>query len=478
MNKEKEFTKNTIILLLGKFSTQFISFLLIPLYTRKLTTSDYGYVDLVQTYITLFVPILTLKMDSVAFRFLVEARENKGRQKEIITNIVYIMIISLLITVFLSILALFFLKIDYISFITTNIIILLISNVFLQFLRGLGRNKEYALYSLLVSIITIVSNIILIVFFNFGANSILISASISNAILIIIIAKKLQLVRLIDKNLINKREMKVFFKYAIPMIPNQLSWWIVNASDRTIISYFIGMSYNGIYTISCKFSNIINSIFNIVGMSWQETICLHINDKNRDEFISNMFNVVFNLFSTLSLLIIAVLPFLFDFIIGSEYVDSYRYIPILLLANIYYIIIGLIGGIYVGLKKVKEIANTTIVSAIINIVINIILITRIQLYAAVYSTLIAYISMFIYRYIDVKKYVKIELNKYFFVLINLIFVLTSITYRIRYYVIDVSIFIFIILYSLLSNRSIIKKALYCSKKKYIDYKNRKIRKKI
>ena len=72
MNKNKELIKNTIIIFVGKFCTQFISFILVPIYTNYLITSDYGYIDLIQTYITLLVPILLLRFDSGIFRFLIE----------------------------------------------------------------------------------------------------------------------------------------------------------------------------------------------------------------------------------------------------------------------------------------------------------------------------------------------------------------------------------------------------------------------
>ena len=79
MNRNNEFIKNTIILLLGKFTTQFMSLLLLPIYTHYLLTEEYGAVDLLQTYITLFVPILTLKVDSASFRFLID---NRYKEKE------------------------------------------------------------------------------------------------------------------------------------------------------------------------------------------------------------------------------------------------------------------------------------------------------------------------------------------------------------------------------------------------------------
>ena len=178
----------------------------------------------------------------------------------------------------------------------------------------------------------------------------------------------------IETKLINKTTIKELLAYSCPMIPNALSWWIVNVSDRTIISIFLGSSFNGIYSVSCKFSNIINSIFSIFNMSWQETAVLHIEDKDKDEFFSNMIDKLLMLFSATSLLIIAILPFVYNWIIGVDYHSSYKFIPILLYANLWSILINLIGGIYVAKKKTKEIAITTLISSILNIVINLIFI--------------------------------------------------------------------------------------------------------
>lgn len=52
MSKNKELMFNTLIISIGKICTQFVSFLLIPIYTNYLLTSDYGYIDLIQTYIS------------------------------------------------------------------------------------------------------------------------------------------------------------------------------------------------------------------------------------------------------------------------------------------------------------------------------------------------------------------------------------------------------------------------------------------
>jgi O-antigen/teichoic acid export membrane protein len=69
MPKENKYLKNTIILSIGKFATQFIAIVLLPLFTRYLSTSDYGYIDLIQTYINLFIPLFLLCFDTAVFRF-------------------------------------------------------------------------------------------------------------------------------------------------------------------------------------------------------------------------------------------------------------------------------------------------------------------------------------------------------------------------------------------------------------------------
>lgn len=455
MEKNREFIKNTLILFAGKFATQFMSLLLLPLYTHYLMTDDYGIVDLIQTYISLFVPVLTFRIDSAIFRFLIDKRGKKDELINIISNILFILFFGVIITAVGCIILCNLIKIKYFSYVISNIIVMMISSVLLQLLRGLGKNKEYSIASIITGFTTLIINIILIVIFKFDASSILISSTFANFICICYIVYNVNLTKYVDVKKINKKDIKNVLNYSLPMIPNALSWWIVNVSDRTIISIFLGVGMNAIYTISCKFSNILNSIYSIINMSWQESATLHINDDDSCDFFTNMINNIFMIFSTISLLIISLLPFIYDLIIGSNYLLSYKYIPILLYANSWNVLIGLIGGIYIAKKKTKQIANTTIISAILNIVINIILINFIGLYAACISTMLSYMIMSIYRYIDCQKYVRIKLNFSKITFFTAIFVASSLIYLKRNYVICLFNLVFVIIYCIIVNKKII-----------------------
>lgn len=82
MNREKVLIKNTVIITIGKVCTQMISFFLLPIYTAILSTEEYGVVDLMNTLVSLLLPIITLQIEQALFRFLVDNRNNLEEKKK------------------------------------------------------------------------------------------------------------------------------------------------------------------------------------------------------------------------------------------------------------------------------------------------------------------------------------------------------------------------------------------------------------
>ena len=459
MNKEKEFAKNTVILLLGKFMTQLLTFLLLPLYTYKLATDDYGYIDLLQTYISLLVPILLLQLDSAVFRFLIEYRNDSIKQKEIITNSAICIFFISIVIIFISVILNKFFTINYFCLIILNILALMINFYFLSISRGFSDSVTYSISSIITCVITFFVNFVLILLCGFDARSILIASIIANLCAAIYICIKKNVYKYISFKNLSKEILNELLKYSIPMIPNVISWWIVGLSDRTMITYFISITANAIYSVACKFSNLINSIFAIFNISWQETASIHINDDDANEFFSKMILSIYKLFVILSCGIIGLLPLVFNIFIGNEYIEAYKYIPILILANICYVMDGLLGGIYVARKMIKKVAITTTISAIINIVINFLLIKKIALFAATISTLIAYFSITIYRYWDIKKFMNIKLNiKSMLIYIFYYFVLMF-SYYLELKVVSIIVLCIILCLYMIENRDIIQKVI-------------------
>ena len=103
MNQKKQLLGNTLIIAIGKLSTQVISFLLLPLYTSKLSTAEYGTYDFLVTLSTFLLPIITLLMEESMFRFLIDAEDLKEKKRVITATVIYTLVGTVLFTVIASI---------------------------------------------------------------------------------------------------------------------------------------------------------------------------------------------------------------------------------------------------------------------------------------------------------------------------------------------------------------------------------------
>ena len=414
--RKSNLIKNTFIIFLGTLFTRLVSFFLLPLYTGILSTSEYGVIDLLNTLISLIVPIITLQIDQALFRFLISERNNKTNIKKIVSNSFFFLLISLSFYLLLFIFISVFIQNEYKYLLALILIANVFSNFCLQFSRGVGNNKTYSIAGFMIAISTIISNIIFLLGLKYRVTGMLIGSLIGNLIGSSYLFIRLKIYTYLSITLVNKQYLKKMLKYSVPLVPNQLSWWVFNTSDRVIVTILLGLSYTGLLSIAYKFSSIYILLYNIFNTSWTESVSLHIDDDDFEEFFNSTFNEVFNLFYSIALCMISFLTVFFSIFINSKFSESYYLIPIAIFAGLFQVIVGLVSTVYVAKSDTKAIANTSIVSAIVNLVIHFSLIKYIGIYAAVVSTLLSYLIFAIYRTFDVnKKYVKINVKLLFFI---------------------------------------------------------------
>lgn len=452
MGKSKELIKNTFIILLGKFCTQFLSFFLLPLYTNILSADEYGIYDLIVTYVALFVPVISLQIEMAIFRELIDVRKNDNDINKIISSgifsIIFQFVFCLIIYYFISI----FVVIPYKNYIILNILSVMVSNAFMQISRGLGKNVDYSIASVIAGISTILFNILFLIVFNLKVEGMIFSSILSNLFAAIYIFIRCKLSKKIKYSYLNKQVIKKLLKYSLPLVPNGLIWWIINVSDRTIISIFLGTSANGIYAVANKFSSILMQVFNVFNLSWAESSSLHINDDDKNEFFSDIFNKTLKYSLIVCLLIIIVLPFLFNILVSSDYNEAYIYIPILLIGMIFNIVVSFLGSIYVAKKLTKEVAKTSFCAGILNILINLSLVKSFRIFAAAISTVFSFLIMSVFRIIDVQKYVKIKINFKDVGIIVLLFFIALVLYYFRNLFLLFGYFIIVLIYIFIDNK--------------------------
>ena len=464
MSRKTELAKNTAILTVGKVCTQCISFFLLPLYTAILSAEDYGTFDLFVTYASLLLPLVNWQLDQGLFRFMLDYRDNKEEQKKIFSTLLLSSTIQSILYVVLFILIEPFLKIQNFYFLLLYVVLQIYNVLLLQFVRGLGYSIKYTIASFISASVTIILNVISLVYLRMGLQGLFVSTLVAQLLTLVYLIISSRLWEHFSLKNATIGTLKKVGTYSIPLIPNNLAWWVVNASDRTIISYFLGIAANGIYSVANKFPNIFINFYNILNISWTETVSLHYNDKDRDEFLTETMTYLVKLFVAACLEIVACMPFIFPIMVNTKYGAAYNQILILMYAMLFRGLVGLYSCVYVAQKNARKIAYTSISAAIINITVDLVLINKIQVFAASLSTLVAFLIMFIVRYIDVNRTVHMRIKKPIAIGSLLLSIMLIGTYYCNNKVVQFIALCITTIYAVITNVDILKSSIVLAKK--------------
>lgn len=456
MNKEKLFYKNTGIIAIGTLSSKLFTFFLLPLYTAVLLPDDFGTVDVLHTIISLLLYFATLQLEAAVFRFIIERRDKHDSIGVCITTAFFTEAFALLVTTLvLGIIDIVYPIPHFIVF-----ILCIWSNAFSIFMlnsaRGLGDNVLYSVASFLITLSSLIVNLVLILGIKLGAVSILIAIVVSNVLGGSVVAISIKAWKYLSPKYYNRGILGEMLNYSLPLIPNAISWWIANVSDRLLIVFFIGAAANGVYAAANKIPAIYTTIFNVINLAWMESISLAVINGDHKSFVSEMMNKGYRFLSFLCLGIVCCVSLFFEFIIGSNYSDSYWHIYILMIAIFVNSLCSLYGGILAAFKDSKTTGSTTVTGAIVNFIVNIVLIKVIGLYAASLSTLVSYSVILLLRSKASKKYVDIKYNNRFSLQLLAMMVVVSIGYLFRSKMLNCAVFIVLCIWGFLNNTEIIK----------------------
>lgn len=459
MSRGKELVKNTAIVAVGKVCTKFLSFFLLPFYTAVLSTEDYGIVDLFNTYISLLLPLVVFQIEDALFRFSIDVRGDEyGKKNVVSTALSFCTMQSLVFSVIFLVLQ-SFIAIPYRWYLLLNVIVSIFSGSMLQLTRGMGDNFGYAFSSFLTALSAILLNIVLVLFMDMGADGLFITAFVSNLVGIIYIFVKEKVYGMFSIRWFSRKLLKEMLAYSLPLVPNSLSWWVIGASDKTVVSWFLGVSQNGILSVSQKFSTAYTTFYSIFNLTWTENAAIHRNDEDRTQYYSKIIETSFRVLASACLGIIAAVAILFPVLVNEKFGESYYQIPIYMLSSLLYSAIGIFSVVYIAFKKTGEIAKTSLLAAIINLAVNIGLIRFIGLYAASISSVVAYGVLFLFRYFDIKKMMNISIGIRMTCSVVIMMILNFTVYYLRITWLSVVNLVVVVCYSLYLNREIAKEMI-------------------
>lgn len=415
--KIKDLAQNTLLYTISNFGSKIFSFLIVPLYTYYLTTSEYGTYDTISSLIGLISPMCIFAIHEGLLRWLL-----KSDEKDSIVSHTGLTLYSMFIIITDII---FLIVFNYYKWEYSNLFILCLTTTtlieVLQFTaRGLKKNVSFAMSGVLQTIIMLLLNVVFVIFFKIGIIGMLISLAVSQFIGSLYLFISIKDVFINDKYSFNKKLAKEMLIYSILLVPNNISWWIMNSSDRLMLTVMVGSSYTGIYSIACKFPSLYSMIHIIFYRAWQEQAVIEYDSKTRDEYYTKIFNMYMRFGFCMVLLLIPISKIFIQFFMSKEYTEAYIYIGILIIGALFCSFSSFYGTGYITAKDTKNATFTTLIGAVINCLINLLFIRVIGIWAVCLSTLIGYLVTWMIRLKQTKKYFCISIDwKYFWILLGI-----------------------------------------------------------
>lgn len=411
MNEAKRLVKNTGIIAVGGMATKLVQFLLLPLYTTVLAPAEYGAVDYLNTIALFCVPVASLLMDEALFRFLIDCKTESDRRQAVTASVGVLGLGCILFAALMGVLELTFHPESFwwiVGLVYAGVALQIVSAL----LRGFGDTTSYALINFLASALTIVLNVLFIAVFGWGVIGMLSATVIAQGGMSLLFALRCRVWRFIDLSGLNRDYMARLLKYSIPLIPNKVSWTIMNMLDRLVIMASLGPAPAGLYAVAYKFPNVMDQVYGFFYQSWKESSARALNDEGDEvAFYDAIYQAIRRFMMGVVMVMIALMPFVYDLLIDWQYHEGILYVPILLLATYFSNISGFYGGIFTAHKDTKVMGTTTIASAALCLVLNLVLIPHFGLYGASFATIAAMFVVNEYRRIKVRAYAALSENR-------------------------------------------------------------------
>lgn len=392
----------------ANFFLKGLTFITLPILTRILTPADYGVISVYSTIAGFFIIFLLMGVDSSKNLYFFE--KDKNFSEFFGSNVLFLLVVNIVLTIiillFVNPLAQFFSTDKYII-----IFALFTSIINIPFILVLGyyqliqNSKKYSLYNIIkYSSITVISIVIIILLSENKYYGRIYAEFFVSAVMFFIFLPKL--IKL-SKFKFKYEHIKYTFIVGLPLMPYLLTQLILNFSDRIIINMNSGETDVGLYSFAYNIGMVINTV--IVGMnqSWAPIFYGKLRDEKHDDIFSlspKFFSIIFSL----AIVLIVFSRELVILLGEKRYYSSFEIIPFIVLGYVFIFLYTIYANYAFYYKRNLRISLFSLVSAGVNIILNLLFIPKFGYKFASVSTMISFFLLFTIQYIDVRNYVEKE----------------------------------------------------------------------
>lgn len=396
--------KNTLIYTIGGLLPKFIGFLLLPIYTRFLTPADYGIINGINALVAVISIFYLVSMRTAVTRSYIDFSNEKNQREYIFSVSFFLIFYSIILSIVFVIIKPFFVNVFFNNIPPEpyfwDLVLLCFLSIFPIIPQSILRIQEKAIqfvaFNLLETLLTVIFTIYFVVIEQQGAvgsiNALLISRIIVGVLYVIFLMKFLRF----RFYAVKKEYILGALAISLPLIPHFLAGWINTLSDRIIIERFTDLDSLGIYSLGAQFNMIVLLLANSFNQAYSPRYFKMMKDnKVNQKFIDKLMIVVLSIFVFIGLLVFILTPLIIRYFADTSYAKDYTFVGYLIGGTLFQVCYMIAVSTLIYFKKTSYMVTTTTVSAIINLLINILLVPKIGIVGASLASLISLFIQFL-----------------------------------------------------------------------------------
>lgn len=394
----RRFFRDSAIYTLPSILSYGISFFLIPLYTRVLTPTDYGALDMITVFGSLVALTVALEVSQGVARFYMDEETTDGK-KVLASTALWFTVLTF--TAFLIVALAFAPELSLIVigapgfddvfrlgtvFIWVNGLFYLLKNQ----LRWELRSKAYSAVSIVHSLTTAGASVLLAYVFQFGIYGFLAGMILGTAAGTLLGFYHLKTTFQLRLDLAKLRTMLAF---SIPLVPSSIAVFVSMYIDRLMINYYLSLEEVGLYGIGYRLASVSTLVLVGFQMALTPLVYKHYQEPETPRQLATIFRtflaivivifLILSLFADVALMILTTPAY---YAAGQVVVFL---VPAILLSQMYIFAPGI--GIA---KKTHLFVWINAGGAILNIFFNWMLIPQVGYVGAAIATLLGYVCVF------------------------------------------------------------------------------------
>lgn len=391
---QTNYKKASIYYFIGNIFNKGMAFLTVPIFTRILTTYDYGIVTTYNSWVAMLGMALGFALHSGIRIAYIDYKDkfDDYTATQVFFTLIASGVISALIVAGAKLLG-------FGANITLIILCLLhsISTAIIQdynyYLMMQYKYKFRTLLMVLPNLISVIFSIFAVLFVcktNLYMGRIVPTALINilfGIIVVVLVFRK-------SKVLLKKEYLRYGLIYSVPLIVHGIALNILSQSDRVMITSLADASQTGIYSLIYNFSMISSVITTSLEGIWMPWFLQKMKERKIQD-IDEMGKCYINLMTYIMVCLILVAPEVVKLLASKPYWEGIRIIPPVVLANYVIFMYTLYVNIEHYYKKTPYITVNTFIAAMSNLVLNYIFIPKYGYVAAAYTTIASYLLSFV-----------------------------------------------------------------------------------